>query len=110
MKKNLLKIALLVLCIVPCVYGFYRYDLQMYLTDRNKVEGLISSFGPMSVLALILLQAVQVVIAPIPGDVTGFIGGYLFGSVLGHALFHHRPHHWVMAGLLSWQAIRAAAG
>ncbi len=83
MKKNLLKIALLLLCIIPCVYGFYHYDLHLYLTDEEKAIRFISSFGPLSVLALILLQAVQVIIAPIPGDATGFIGGYLFGPVLG---------------------------
>jgi uncharacterized membrane protein YdjX (TVP38/TMEM64 family) len=83
MKKNLLKIPLLLLCIIPCVYGFYHYDLHNYLTDEAKVIQLISSFGPLSVLGLILLQAVQVIIAPIPGDATGFIGGYLFGPVLG---------------------------
>jgi uncharacterized membrane protein YdjX (TVP38/TMEM64 family) len=83
MKKNLLKIALLALCIVPCVYGFYHYDLHMYLTDEEKAKQLIIFFGPLSVLVFILLQAVQVIIAPIPGDVTGLIGGYFFGSVLG---------------------------
>jgi len=31
----------------------------------------------------IALQALQVIIAPIPGDVTGILGGYLFGEWLG---------------------------
>jgi uncharacterized membrane protein YdjX (TVP38/TMEM64 family) len=83
MKNYLLKITLLLLCIIPCVYGFYHYDLHLYLTDEAKVIRLISSCGPLSVMALIILQAVQVILAPIPGDATGFIGGYLFGPVLG---------------------------
>jgi uncharacterized membrane protein YdjX (TVP38/TMEM64 family) len=83
MKTNILKIALLGLCLVPCIYFFYSYDLHIYVNQEEKVIRFITSFGPLSVLALIVLQAVQVVIAPIPGDVTGFIGGYLFGSVPG---------------------------
>ena len=30
-----------------------------------------------------LLQVIQVIITPIPGEVTGLIGGYLYGPVLG---------------------------
>jgi uncharacterized membrane protein YdjX (TVP38/TMEM64 family) len=33
--------------------------------------------------AFILLQALQVVISPIPGEATGFIGGFLFGKWVG---------------------------
>ena len=32
------------------------------------------------------MQAIQVIAAPIPGEVTGFIGGYLYGIVLGIGL------------------------
>jgi uncharacterized membrane protein YdjX (TVP38/TMEM64 family) len=34
-------------------------------------------------LYIIALQALQIIIAPIPGDVTGILGGYLFGEWLG---------------------------
>ncbi|MBN2438197.1 MAG: TVP38/TMEM64 family protein [Deltaproteobacteria bacterium] len=43
----------------------------------------MNSFGPLSVLIFIGLQIVQVLIAPIPGELNGFIGGYLYGPVLG---------------------------
>lgn len=43
----------------------------------------IGSLGPAGFMGFILLQMLQVVAAPIPGEVTGFIGGYLYGPVLG---------------------------
>ena len=43
----------------------------------------IDSLGPAGFMGFILLQMLQVVAAPIPGEVTGFIGGYLYGPVLG---------------------------
>ncbi len=83
MKKSLPSLLLLLLVIAPCTYLCYHYNLSVYLANEEQAIRFIKSFGPWSVLAFIVLQALQVIIAPIPGDVTGFIGGYLFGSVLG---------------------------
>jgi uncharacterized membrane protein YdjX (TVP38/TMEM64 family) len=41
------------------------------------------SFGPYTAPVFILVQALQVVFAPVPGEVTGFVGGYLFGNTWG---------------------------
>lgn len=46
----------------------------------------LNSLGALSFIGFIALQAIQVIAAPIPGEVTGFIGGYLYGIVLGIAL------------------------
>lgn len=43
----------------------------------------LNSLGPLSFIGFIVLQAVQVIAVPIPGEVTGFIGGYLYGIILG---------------------------
>jgi uncharacterized membrane protein YdjX (TVP38/TMEM64 family) len=43
----------------------------------------IRSFGPYSPLAYILIQTMQVVVAPIPGGAIEFMGGYLFGVKAG---------------------------
>lgn len=37
----------------------------------------------MSFLGFILVQAAQVVVAPVPGEVTGLLGGFLYGPLLG---------------------------
>jgi uncharacterized membrane protein YdjX (TVP38/TMEM64 family) len=51
--------------------------------DRKRIKSFLDSLGPASFLGFIVLQTLQVVAAPIPGEVTGFIGGYLYGPVLG---------------------------
>jgi uncharacterized membrane protein YdjX (TVP38/TMEM64 family) len=43
----------------------------------------LNSLGPLSFIGFIFMQASQVVISPIPGEVTGFIGGFLYGKFLG---------------------------
>ena len=46
----------------------------------------LNSLGPLSFLGFICVQALQVVISPIPGEVTGLIGGFLYGKFLGIVL------------------------
>jgi len=43
----------------------------------------LDSLGPLSFLGFIALQVLQVVAAPIPGEVTGLLGGFLYGPALG---------------------------
>jgi len=50
------------------------------------MRAFIESLGPFGFLGFILLQVTQVVIAPIPGEVTGLLGGFLYGPVLGVVL------------------------
>ena len=70
----------------------YQYNSQLWikaaklydtLHNRHQLKGVIRSFGPYSPLAYILLQILQVIIAPIPGGAIEFIGGYLFGAKAG---------------------------
>jgi len=51
--------------------------------DKGRLQGFLNSLGPLSFIGFIILQALQVVAAPIPGEVTGVIGGYLYGIFLG---------------------------
>lgn len=51
--------------------------------NKKRMMSFLGSLGPVSFLGFIFLQTLQVVAAPIPGEVTGFIGGYLYGPVLG---------------------------
>lgn len=50
-----------------------------FFANRTRVNNFIASFGPYAPLAFIGMQILQVLFAPIPGEITGFIGGYLFG-------------------------------
>ncbi len=51
--------------------------------DRERVRAFLASLGPLSFLGFILLQALQVIAAPVPGEVTGVLGGFLYGPLLG---------------------------
>jgi len=58
-------------------------SLWRTLTDQQKLEVLIRSFGPWAPAIFIGLQVLQVIFAPVPGELTGFLGGYVFGAALG---------------------------
>jgi uncharacterized membrane protein YdjX (TVP38/TMEM64 family) len=46
----------------------------------------LDSLGPAAFVGFIILQAAQVVAAPIPGEVTGLLGGFLYGKFTGIVL------------------------
>jgi uncharacterized membrane protein YdjX (TVP38/TMEM64 family) len=71
--------ALVLLSIVMAV----QFDLYAFFINRNALADYIKSFGALSVVAFIALQVLQVLVAPIPGELSGFIGGYLYGPVWG---------------------------
>jgi uncharacterized membrane protein YdjX (TVP38/TMEM64 family) len=52
-------------------------------SSEEKARNLILATGIWGPLVLILLQALQVFLAPIPGQVLGAAGGYIFGPWLG---------------------------
>ena len=62
----------------------YRFLVRLYV-DRYFLKQTLRQWGILAPVIFILLQALQVVIAPIPGEVTGILGGYLFGEWLGLA-------------------------
>jgi len=82
-RDDIFKIALLLALILVGVFLFFHYDLYRFFVSRKKIVHFLNSFGPLSVVIFIGLQIVQVLIAPIPGELNGFIGGYLYGPVLG---------------------------
>jgi uncharacterized membrane protein YdjX (TVP38/TMEM64 family) len=64
------------------LYGFVS-TIYSHAKEPEKTAAFISSFGLAAPLIFVLLQILQVVLAPFPGEVTGFIGGYIFGALLG---------------------------
>lgn len=58
-------------------------DWYDFLSSKEKVRTWLMSFGSAAPLVFIVIQSLQVVFAPIPGEATGFLGGYLFGIPRG---------------------------
>ena len=53
------------------------------VTDPAWVRQQLAGLGWYAPLAFVALQAVQVIVAPIPGQILGGVAGYLFGAPLG---------------------------
>jgi len=50
---------------------------------RDRLEALVHSLGPAGPLAIVALQVLQIVLAPVPGQLVGMASGFLFGPWLG---------------------------
>lgn len=68
-------ILIITLVVLGVVYWQPLVDIS---TNPDRARELVISAGPWAPVVFILLQIAQVVIAPIPGNITGFAGGYLF--------------------------------
>ena len=90
-NKNIRRtITVVVVCILVLLGYLYRiplwekttyfYDL---FTDREQIKAFVTSFGSGAPVVFIIIQILQVLLAPFPGEATGFIGGYLFGATKG---------------------------
>lgn len=51
--------------------------------DKQFLKDTLREWGVLAPVVFMVVQALQVVISPIPGEATGFLGGYLFGQWLG---------------------------
>src|SRR2546427_6164147 len=60
----------------------YRFLVRLYV-DKKFLKQTLRQWGILAPVVFMLLQALQVIISPIPGEATGFLGGYLFGEWLG---------------------------
>ena len=65
------------------VLGPVGEDIGKLYTRRRRLARFLASLGPYSSATFILLQALQVVISPIPGELTGVVGGYVYGVAFG---------------------------
>jgi len=60
----------------------YQFLVRLY-SDKHFLKETLHGWGILAPLIFIALQALQVIMAPIPGDITGLLGGFLFGEWLG---------------------------
>jgi uncharacterized membrane protein YdjX (TVP38/TMEM64 family) len=56
------------------------FHLKDVMTNSRKVRENILTFGHLAPLIFMILQILQVLFAPVPGEATGILGGYLFGA------------------------------
>ncbi len=75
-------LALLLIFLGPELWALLVQFVQ-FLSDKDKTSAYIEGFGPAAPLIFMVIQVLQVMFAPVPGEATGFIGGYLFGVIKG---------------------------
>ena len=60
----------------------WRFVLHLY-QDKAFLKSTVENWGYMGPMLFMVIQALQVIISPIPGEATGLAGGFLFGVGLG---------------------------
>jgi uncharacterized membrane protein YdjX (TVP38/TMEM64 family) len=65
------------------VFKNWQQDATAFDAYKETLRNWLAAMGPLAPLGFILIQALQVVLAPIPGEATGFFGGFLFGALPG---------------------------
>ena len=59
-----------------------RFTVRLY-QDKYFLRDTVASWGWAAPLVFIMIQALQVIVSPIPGEITGPVGGALFGTLWG---------------------------
>ncbi len=93
LKLHSWRYKILVFCVVGAItFTGLWYRAALYemvkpyyglLTNSDQITSFINSFGTLAPLVFIVVQILQVIFAPFPGEATGFVGGYLFGTLAG---------------------------
>lgn len=87
MKKSRAAIALSVISAVfLCLTVLLIFLFRKYLMDAERVRDLISQNYFLGALCLLLVCAVQVIVALVPGELVEIAAGYAFGAVWGTVL------------------------
>jgi len=60
----------------------WRFVLRVWL-DKAFLKETVKGWGFMGPVVFVVVQALQVIVSPIPGEATGLAGGFLFGTALG---------------------------
>jgi uncharacterized membrane protein YdjX (TVP38/TMEM64 family) len=82
-KKIITGLAVLGIVIACLLYLLFPLGLVRFFTDRNLLTHFITEHKTNAAFIFIGLQILQVIAAPVPGEVTGFVGGMFFGTVPG---------------------------
>jgi uncharacterized membrane protein YdjX (TVP38/TMEM64 family) len=81
--RVVLKALLFLSAFVAFLALLWKLGLFHFFMNRERLTDFIRSLGAWGFAGFILIQAFQVVAAPIPGEATGVLGGFLYGPVAG---------------------------
>jgi uncharacterized membrane protein YdjX (TVP38/TMEM64 family) len=78
-------------------------DFEGIYSSKDKLSEFLQRLGPYSPAVFVLLQVLQVIAAPFPGELTGVAGGFVYGETFGFIL------STVGLSLGSWVAFELAS-
>jgi uncharacterized membrane protein YdjX (TVP38/TMEM64 family) len=78
-------------------------DFEGIYSSSDKLSEFLKHLGPYSPAVFVLLQVLQVIAAPFPGELTGVAGGFVYGETFGFVL------STVGLSLGSWVAFELAS-
>ncbi len=85
-------LAALGIAALATVFVFGGRSILHYFTHPEELRRLVAGWGPWAPVGIVLLQMVQVIVAPLPGNALSFAAGYVLGvwpTIV-----------WLMAGIL----------
>lgn len=93
----------LLIPVLPVAYQQIILEIQRGDWDvvRENLSSMFESYGATQVYVFLTIQVLQVLFAPIPGQVLGLLGGYLFGfwSGLGLTMIGLGTGSWLAIGV-----------
>ncbi len=69
--------------IIPFLSAPHLYQL---FSNRSALETFLEQAGPWAPVGFVILNVLQIIIAPLPGNIIGVAGGYVFGFAMGFLL------------------------
>ncbi|QIB75564.1 TVP38/TMEM64 family protein [Halogeometricum borinquense] len=81
-RRQFLVHLLVALVVLSVAIVLLRRHLE-FLTNAAELRAFIQGYGFWAPLVLVILQSLQVVAAPIPGQILALVAGYLFGAWWG---------------------------
>jgi uncharacterized membrane protein YdjX (TVP38/TMEM64 family) len=84
-KKSYIVLGLVLVFFAAAAY-MYISKYMYVINDPKKIKEIITSYGRYGTLAFAAMQAMQVIVFFIPGEVVQIAGGYLYGTFLGSLL------------------------
>ena len=82
-KRLVLHLVILCAVIAGIILLLYVLDLFHLFADKDRLLRLIEGHRAYAIFVFLGLQIIQVMVAVLPGEVTGFVGGVLFGPLWG---------------------------
>jgi uncharacterized membrane protein YdjX (TVP38/TMEM64 family) len=75
-------VLIIVIWLVVTDSPIIRMIVRLY-QDKHYLKETVRSWGWLAPVVFVVIQALQVVVSPIPGEITGPVGGALFGTAWG---------------------------